>query len=485
MKNNILYLILILGLLVVGCDMKLENPEALPLEFKTELTQITHNSAKVRVTHSGDTDVTWHYFYCTAKEWKTDKDIFKNEYYALIKSGDFKDKLKKTNDRSILIESLDEDTEYIFVVFGVREDGELYDTPMASVSFATPSNIYTLKDVTKNETWKISYKRNNKQEEVISVTSKREVGYFDCTVIPKEKIDQWEKENPDGFEMYDNDILMYTLKNGIEMYVMQSIYDIQDQLSSGYAISAIATQNSLTAKELKMPRIQSGEHYIIITGFSKNGQHTQEYTYLKININEDLSASEEYLKWCGTYELSGMAELRTDDNTQIEKEVKYTLNIEGIDNNFMYRITGWECGEDIKEENKWSDEIASEGFKAYFKDGKLEIRESYVTSLTIEGTKHELGIYGYGFNKIYNREMPVFYEDNPMATADPIKEGEDVTYLQPKTFEYYYYDANMSIQKDNAKYTKMGFMAINTKDYSYKSKNPPLNLPLKLKKISE
>ena len=180
-----------------------------------------------------------------------------------------------------------------------------------------------------------------------------------------------------------------------------------------------------------------------------------------------------------------MTEVREGDILNDEKEVKYILTIQGIDNNHMYKVTGWECGDDIKEENKWDANIAEKGFYAYLKEGKLEIRESTIGNLSINNVKHTLGIFGYGFNEAYNAETPVFYEGNPLAEAEPIKEGEDATVLKPKKFKYSYYDVDMTVKTKEVEYSKFGMIAVNTTNWSYRSKNPALKFPMTLKKISE
>lgn len=486
MRNRILYILSVgAALLLHGCKEDIIEPEVVPLSFKTEVTQLTYNCAKVRVTHTGNEDVTWYAFHTTDVK-KSDRDLLVEEYRKLLQDPNFRKKLYKTQDRIFIIEGLKAETRYKFIVFGVKEDGELYDAQMSIADFTTPINIYTLK---KTDVWKITHesKRTAKRDyEEISVLSTRDAGYCDVSVVSEEAIKEWEAEYPDGFEMWDNDVLMYTLKSGIEFYVMQNIYNIQDQL--GYSdISTLGLANSLTTPaKREIDRLRSGKHYVLAVGYSKSGQHTQEYSIKEIVIREDATATPEYLKWNGTYELTGKTEVREGDVLNDEKEVKYTLRIQGVDNNHMYKVTGWECGDDIKEENKWNADVAEKGFYAYLmKDGKLEIRESTIGNLTIDNVKHTLGIFGYGFNVAYNAETPVFYEGNPMAEAEPIKEGEDATTLKPKKFKYSYYDVDMTIKTEEVEYSKFGMIAVNMNNWSYMSKNPALKFPMTLKKISE
>jgi len=480
MKKNLLYLIISAAALVIGCE-KEPVMEQEPLKFNVEVTQLVYNSAKVKVTHNGSEDITWYSFLTTDIK-KNDYDLFSEVYTQLITSENFADQLKKSTSRVFILEDLTAETNYKYVAFGIKENGELYDASIATVTFTTPANIYTLKET---DVWDISYKRNSDDNlETISVKSKRSKGYFACEIVSAKEVEDWEKNNPDGLEMVENGIHMTTLKTGIEMYVIQTIYDIQTELTYGSAIEKIAHPNSETTPVvLEMDRLPKGEHYILAVGFSDSGQHSQEYSVKKITVAEDAVASEEYMSWCGRYRLTGKADITRGGVIYEDEEVSYEITIEKADNNFMYKVSGWECGEQI--ENKWDEEIVNLGFNAYYNDGKLEIREDPIGTISINDVNHTLGIYGYGYNKTVYGETPVFYEGRAMALAEPVKEGEDTTELKAQSFQYSYYDESMNVVTETTEYTKMGMIAVNMNNWTYQSKNPALKFPLTLKKIAE
>ena len=132
MKKNLLYLIISAAALVIGCE-KEPVMEQEPLKFNVEVTQLVYNSAKVKVTHNGSEDITWYSFLTTDIK-KNDYDLFSEVYTQLITSEDFADQLKKSTSRVFILEDLTAETNYKYVAFGIKENGELYDASIATVT---------------------------------------------------------------------------------------------------------------------------------------------------------------------------------------------------------------------------------------------------------------------------------------------------------------------------------------------------------------
>ena len=113
-----------------------------------------------------------------------------------------------------------------------------------------------------------------------------------------------------------------------------------------------------------------------------------------------------------------------------QKDITYNVTVEHLDNNFMYLIKGWECGDgdlvtDIETEFFELDKAAGDyiGFIAYYNNGKLEIRES---SLFNDGT-YVFGMCGYA--KDGENMGPVMLDGSAMAEASPIANGATSTQL--------------------------------------------------------
>ena len=162
--------------------------------------------------------------------------------------------------------------------------------------------------------------------------------------------------------------------------------------------------------------------------------------------------------------------------------------VEHYDNNYMYRIHGWECGDDVKYD--WEEDIMqldkTKGeylaFPAYFKDGALEVRESPMTYITFDGRQTlVLGIYGYAYNPEMKEEIPVILDKTPMASAAPIAEGSTSTVLNGLKAEYV--DANN--RKTEWEYCKMGYIAWSESTGAWQTINPPMRFPITITKVSD
>ena len=215
--------------------------------------------------------------------------------------------------------------------------------------------------------------------------------------------------------------------------------------------------------------------------------HTQKYSVAEITIEEE-AAEASYEKWFGTYEFSGEVEV-TQDNGDIVKEIKetrtYNIKIEHYDNNYMYRIHGWECGDDVKYD--WEEDIMqldkSKGeflaFPAYYKGGNLEVRENPMTYITFDGANALLlGIYGYAYMKEANAEVPVLSSGMTMGIAEPIAENSESTILNANKTSIEYDGKNYAID-----YCKMGYIAWSETTGAWRTINPAMRFPITIKKV--
>lgn len=487
--RNIIQNILIAAsaLIITGCE---EEPAAIKpaaIEITVRQKEVSYNKAIINVRHNGPEEITWYGFLTediTTQEFK----LINEKRRELAKGSEFG--LIRETDRNILLEDLKEDTAYKYIAFGITEDGALYDNVgYGSIKFTTTQNIYVL---TKTEDWTITRLGRNEDnsKELIEVKANKG-GRFAWQYVSKESIDEFDKQYPDGFELwgyengdYNNEVYFGTV-SGIEYFAISQIETTLYYIGQGYKLNDL-TYVYEEGKPFEIDRLTSGTYYMVAYGFGGDGMHTQKYSVAEITIEEE-AAEEEYEKWFGTYEFSGEVEV-TQDNGDIIKETRtYNIKIEHYDNNYIYRIHGWECGDDVKYD--WEEDIMqldkSKGeflaFPAYYKGGNLEVRENPMTYITFDGANALLlGIYGYAYMKEANAEVPVLSSGMTMGIAEPIAENSESTILNANKTSIEYDGKNYTID-----YCKMGYIAWSETTGAWQTLNPAMRFPITIKRVEE
>lgn len=481
--KKIIYGVLSAAMLVLaGCEEKADSSKNGQVTFTVRYSDLSYNYAVINVKHDGPEDITW-YGFLTEDITKNDFELFYTEYTRLMTEGEISG-LKKETERSVLLEDLKEDTDYKYVVFGLTENGELYDNVgISSIEFSTQVNAYRM---TRTEDWTITHlgRNEDKSKELIEVKANKG-GRFAWQYIKKESVEEFDEEYPDGYELWEDGTYMATV-NAIELFALEQISTIQYYISNGYKLVDL-TYTYEEDKPFELSRLGSGDYYIIAYGFKGDGSHTQTYSVQEITIEEEPSTPE-YEKWIGTYTFSGEALVTLDNGEEVLQTRNYNIRIEHFDNNYMYRVHGWECGEDVKYD--WEEDIMQlnkeDGeflaFPAYYKDGDLEVRESPMTYITFDGYQTlVLGIYGYAYNEEMDEEIPVILDETPMARATPVAEGETSTTLNGLPAEYT--DANN--KKTEWEYCKMGYIAWSETNGAWQTINPPMRFPITITKVSD
>ena len=468
--------------MLCSCDINEETPKDKPIDFVVRTSEVSYNFARVTVRHNGPEDITW-YGFLTEDTERNDFEVFYEKYTELLMSGDMTG-LRKETERNILLEDLKEETSYRYIVFGLKDNGELYDnTGVGSIKFSTGRNIYVL---TETDIWTFDYKgrSDDKTKELINVTSSKG-GRFHWTYISKESIDSWNKDYPEGYEIWEDDIYMTTV-DGIRMYALEQISTIQYYYTMGYGeLTDLTYVNN--EEPFEIDRLPSGDYYLIAYGFQGDGQHTQTYSVTELNIPEE-QAEPEYEKWLGTYTFTGDVDVTQDNGDIVREQRTYNIRIAHYDNNYMYRLHGWECGNDVKYDweedimqiDKEQDEFLA--FPAYYKSGSLEIRESPMTYITFDGMNSlVLGIYGYAYNTEQKEEIPVILDGTPMATAEPVSEDTGFTQLTGMNAEYKVSESETL----EWEYCKMGYIAWSEYTGAWQTINPPMRFPITITRTEE
>lgn len=483
--KNILFIFIASALTVsiLGCEQVQPAHDKENITLSVRVSEVSFDYARVTVKHNGPEDITWYGFLTT--DIKTNESLLLYEKYTeILKSGDFQSKLRRETERNILLEDLKEETTYRYIAFGITDSGELYENVgMGSIEFKTGKNIYIL---TETKDWEINYLNRNedKTKELIEIKANRG-GRFAWNYISKESIENWTEEYPDGYELWVDDIYMTTV-DGIQMYALEQISTIQYYLMNGYKIADL-TYVYEAGKPFEIDRLSSGDYYVIVYGFNGN-DHTQTYSVAEITIPEE-DAEAGYTNWLGTYSFTGLADVTQENGDIVKEERTYNIKIEHYDNNFMYRVHGWECGDDVKYD--WEEDIMQLdkekdeylAFPAYYKDGSLEIRETPMTYITFDGVSTLiLGMYGYAYEENMKEEIPVLLENSLMALAAPIEAGKTTTQLLG---QHGVYTDESNGKKTEWDYCKMGYLAWNEMTGAYQTVNPPLRFPITITKAED
>ena len=451
-------------------------------DFTLRVSEVGYDYAKINVQHNGPEDATW-YGFLTENTGKTDISLISEKYAELFEKGEISG-LRNTKNRTITLDELEATTKYKYVVFAISEDLQLYNNVDAeSVTFTTGANPYVL---TLTEDWTVSRKAERMDnQEVISIESASSSLYV-WDYVTKEFVDNFNQMYPEGLDIIIDDQYMATL-DAFQTYIINQIGTIQywviEQKESirnyTYEYDGTNAENNVYT----MPRLASGDYYFLAFGMNSDGSHTQTYSVSDLITIEEEASTPEYEAWFGTYEFSGKALWIFEDDEETgmkegdEKDMRYNITIEQLDNNFLYLIKGWECGPDVNmdiEEEVW--EVDKEdggyiGFIGYYNDGKLEFRETTVTTFSEGESTIGFGMCGYAYNETSEAYSPVILEETPMAEALPFETGSDVTTMNGLEFSFPTETGTLDL-----KYEMMGYVF-----YDYYSLMPAsiFNMPMK------
>ena len=159
-------------------------------------------------------------------------------------------------------------------------------------------------------------------------------------------------------------------------------------------------------------RLRSGTWIAFMIELDTSGNVTGNYAETTFNLQEE-AATESFSKWLGAWRVSNGL-------------VGYDLDISKIDNNFIYRIDGWERGAAVSYQ---MDQEYIEG-EFWAENGFLYIYSQYLGS-------YEDTDFGYGnvdelfMGNIFDSNGLTLITDEGMDLAVMVPMGEDTAELQP------------------------------------------------------
>ena len=303
------------------------------LTFTLEVTEVEFEKAKVKVEHNGTTKDTWYAFATT------DTDVnaaITAKVAELTADGGKISGLKKTRSTTITVRSLEPETDYTFIAFGVTAEGEVYGTA-ASVEFKTaaePVITPTPEGMQVNPNWSVAYSgakeyEGQTYEHTATVTSTDENPWFLSTAWPKAS--------------YDAAVAEYGME-AIAQAELQGFKEYIDQLNAYYGANYTVADLAYVGTEWDVIDVEPGTEYIVMAiGVGADSELSMLYAVSEPFTIEEEEMSEAYAAWLGNWTFTGANGLT--QNVTFSKDVA----------NKSYNMTGYE-GQALQVTVLWDDE---------------------------------------------------------------------------------------------------------------------------------
>lgn len=460
MKNTLKFIFASLcAAAFIGCEPvepEIDSNLNKDLTFTLEIDEVDATSAKIKVSHNGTKEDTW-FGFATTEENPLDAV---EDLVADVLANTSKVSLKKSTQTTYSVKELTPETAYTFVVVGLTAEGVVYGFPN-SIEFTTTRDLSKL--VKDEKRWKLSYERivyKGEPTDKLKPGDDAEAITVECAdddLFYFEYVSEYYITDPETGDL---------LLEGYADYVANGL--IPEYLAAGYKPEQFTY---VGGGRLLLPRIESGKYYAFVIGMTAEGVHDGSYTTFAFEVIEE-AATAEYEQWFGTYEVTAA------------NEVSYVIDIQHYDNNFMYAVTGWECGEEL-DANGMDFGTAFEGwvpaFPLYFNDGKLEFREYVLTNTSVLNEMNQevpcfLGFYGYVLTSDGQLSITLTDQESPLAIASTTDGAATATVAACEIPD----DKNNMVEINSLSYAAIA------QDYSDVFVwNQPAELPFTLTKVVE
>lgn len=318
-----------------------DNPDAPKVEitedltFTLEVAEVEIDKAKVKVEHNGTTKDTWYAFATT----DTDVNAAITAKVAELKAdGDKIVGLKKNTSTTITVRSLEQDTDYTFIAFGITPEGELYGTA-ASTTFKTekeeevPPTPPAPEGMTVNPNWTVTYSGAKEYEgytyeHTATVTSTDQNAWFLSSAWPKADFDA-------AMQQYGIDAIAQAELQGFKNYV--------EEVNAYYGASYTAADLAYTGTDWDVIAVEGGEWIVMAIGIGADSELSMLYAVSEPFTIEEEQLTEAYAAWLGDWTFTGANGLT--QNVTFSKDVA----------NKSYNMTGYE-GQALQVTVLWDDE---------------------------------------------------------------------------------------------------------------------------------
>lgn len=201
-------------------------------------------------------------------------------------------------------------------------------------------------ELSRNDSWKIEYGgRQTRPDGKVEVFTTR---------VPNNVIYLISVLSLDDYASYNNDKKQF-MENELKW-----VMGMDSEQQKKYIYTGPET--------IYLDPLRSGDWLAFIIAIDSDNNLTGEYSYLSFSIEQE-EPTPEYKKWIGTWKVTG----KLDGSSS--EEVSYILSVDSEENNYMYRVYGWETLENKNESWKQKDE---EDLVTFFDSGDMIFTSQYI-----------------------------------------------------------------------------------------------------------
>ena len=428
------------------------------LAFTLEVTEVETDKAKVKVEHNGTTNDTWYAFATT----DTDVNAAITAKVAEITADGGKIAgIKKGKSTTVTVRSLQPETAYTFIAFGITEAGEVYGTS-ASVPFTTakeeeePPTPPAPEGMSINPNWTVTYSGAQEYEGTVyehtaTVTSTDQNAWFLSSAWPKADFDA-------ALETYGIEAIAQAELKGFKEYV--------EQINAYYGANYTAADLAYVGTDWDVINVQGGEWIVMAIGVGADSELSMLYAVSEPFTIEEEDMSEAYAAWLGDWTITGA--------NGIQQFVTFSKGIA----NKTFLMSGYEgddaAGLDVtvnwmEEEGIWviyNQMLGTFGFGSYGNGdvwflGEGESGDIYLSEvpICIGGTLEDGSLAAYGYEEEYELEdgTPMSYKVVSMEYLAYLTDHGQLSYIT-STYQTGYPTFPMTFTKTETKSASTDFV---------------------------
>lgn len=364
------------------------------LTFTLEVTEVEAEQAKVKVEHNGTTKDTWYAFATT------DTDVNKAvaaKVAELTADGDKISGLKKSRSTTVTVRSLEPETDYTFIAFGITSEGQVYGTA-ASTAFKTVKGELKY---TENSLWTVEYMGpgvvfDEPYDHTVTITSTDKNAYF-VTAYPVADFEEYgiKAIAEADYTAYKNYLDNFNAQYGTNYTLLDAFCWV------GTATDAIGVEPGV-------------DYYAFAIGVDENGELSGLWAKSDVITVAEDDFTEEYAAWLGDWVITGANGIQ-----------QYVTFSKGVANS-TYKMSGYEGPdtEGLDVEVEWMQE---EGVWAIY-------NQSFGTfpfTIDQQGTQADGEVWFVG----ETAEGHLYLDEVPICIGGIAEDGSYVAYGYEETWE--------------------------------------------------